>query len=271
MLLTRRWLLITLAVIVIVIACVRLGFWQLERYQLRAERNAATEAAMALPPTPVETLLDVNTSLNRADEWRTVSARGTWDADNQIVLRYRRLDGQNGVHILTPLVTSQGPALLVDRGFVAQEGPGRDRFPEVGPPPSGEAEVVARVRVSETGRGLGSAEASNSIRYVDVPELAERLPYPIYGAWAELVEQRPPAPTAEQPQPIPPPTLTSGPSLIYAIQWWLFGLIGIVGYVILVRGEIRADGRSNRRAGRPPHTRPPTDPALRPAERPGTR
>ena len=39
--------------------------------------------------------------------------------------------------------------------------------------------------------------------------------------------------------PAPLPELTEGPHLNYAIQWFAFATIAAVGYVILVRREVK--------------------------------
>jgi cytochrome oxidase assembly protein ShyY1 len=41
---------------VVVVTCVRLGFWQLDRLHGRKDANAAIAAAEAMPPRPLTTL-----------------------------------------------------------------------------------------------------------------------------------------------------------------------------------------------------------------------
>jgi cytochrome oxidase assembly protein ShyY1 len=165
-----------------------------------------------------------------------VAATGTYDVDRQLLVRLRPLDGRAGMHVLVPLVTAAGTALLVDRGFVEQDGPA-NAVPHVPDAPRGEVDVVGRVRASEEGRGTGGDPDTGAIRHVDVDEIAAWLPYPVYGAWVELIEEQPPTPNA----PVPPaaPVLDAGPHLSYAIQWFLFACIGIGGFVILMRAESR--------------------------------
>jgi hypothetical protein len=65
--------------------------------------------------------------------------------------------------------------------------------------------------------------------------LQSSLPYPLYGAYGELIDQEPPpAPELSLPESTTPGL---GPHLFYAIQWWLFIGIALAGFVLLVRRE----------------------------------
>jgi cytochrome oxidase assembly protein ShyY1 len=233
---SRRWLLRVLAGIVLVIAFVRLGIWQLDRNEERAERNAVIEANSRRDPVPVDELLRPSEPVESDRVWTPVRATGVYDVEHEVVVRLRPLDGQPGVHVVTPLVTASGSALLVDRGFVPHED-SPTTSPAVPEPPSGEVAVVGRIRASEEGRGTGGDPTDGAIRYIDVDELAATLPYGLYGAWVEVIDEQPP-PAAAPVRP-PAPALDAGPHLSYAVQWFLFACIGIGGFVILARAESR--------------------------------
>jgi cytochrome oxidase assembly protein ShyY1 len=233
---SRRWLLRILAGLVLVVAFVRLGIWQLDRNEQRAERNAVIEANAQRNPVPVEDVLALGTAVAPDQVWTPVRATGTYDVEHQLVVRLRPLEGQPGVHVLTPLVTRSGDAVLVDRGFVPQEDVSVPS-PDLPEPPPGEVEIVGRVRASEEGRGTGGDPTTGAIRYVDVDEIAASLPYQVYGAWVEVIDEEPPPAVA--PVRPPAPTLDAGPHLSYAVQWFLFACIGIGGFVLLARAESR--------------------------------
>lgn len=243
--LTRRWAVRIVGGMVLAAAFVALGMWQLDRNEQRQARNAVIEENLARDPLPVGEVLSVDGLAGPSDRWTPVRVSGTYDTANELVIRLRPLDGQRGVHVLTPLVTDDGAAVLVDRGFVPSAGA---EVPEVPAAASGEVEVTGRVRPSEVGRGTGGDPASGAIRYVDVAALAEELPYPLYGGWVELTEQRPPAAAALE--PLPPPEIDAGPHLSYAIQWFAFAVIGIGGFVMLVRTEARLQREDEQRAAR---------------------
>lgn len=47
--------------------------------------------------------------------------RGKWDHKHAILLGPRVYDGQNGYHLVEPLIRRDGTTILVDRGFIAKE------------------------------------------------------------------------------------------------------------------------------------------------------
>ncbi len=63
------------------------------------------------------------------------------------------------------------------------------------------------------------------------------MPYGLV-RWFLQLQTQSPAPD-ELPVPAPPPELTEGPHLGYAFQWFAFATIAAVGYVILIRREVK--------------------------------
>ncbi len=220
-------------VLILATAFVLLGLWQLDRNEQRQARNAAIEQSMNQPPAPIDEVVAVDVPVTEGQEWRTVAVTGRYAGDQQLALRLRPQGGQPGIHVLTPLVTDSGAVVLVDRGFLATAGA---EVPELPAPPTGEVDVVGRVRASEEGGRTGDP-TSGMVRYVDLNVLATVVDGPLYGGWLELVEQDPPA--DESLALVPPPELESGPHLSYALQWFAFTVIGVGGFILLVRAEAR--------------------------------
>jgi cytochrome oxidase assembly protein ShyY1 len=236
---TRRGLSLLTFATVMAVACVLLGLWQLDRYQQRGERNEAIRSALESEPAPLDAVLDGATTPEevRGDvQWRTVTVRGTFDSTAELVLRLRSVQGQSGVHALAPLVLDDGTAVLVDRGFAATATRSTTEV-AVPPPVDGVVELTGRVRLSESGQGSGLDVDSSppSIRFVDLADLDTTLADDLAPVWLERIEQRP----AEESDlvAIPPPRLSAGPSLIYAVQWFLFGVVAVVGFVLLARKD----------------------------------
>ncbi len=226
-------------VLVIVPSFIWLGFWQLDRWEQRSASVRLQQDNLAADPVPVDELTGVGRDVDPADRWRTVEATGTWDTEHEILLRNR--DGSQGVgfHVLTPLVTEGGPAVLVNRGWVQRGETALDR-PEVPPAPEGTVEVAGRLHYSETEENTGLRNRDDlpegQLMMVDVPMIAEELPYPVYGGYVELTRQDPaPDPAPER---VALHELDSGMSLSYAVQWWVFTVVAVVGWVFLVRREI---------------------------------
>ncbi|MDA0565921.1 SURF1 family protein [Streptomonospora sp. S1-112] len=217
-----------------------LGFWQWGRGEDKAAAAALQEANIAADPVPVQELTAPGEDVPPEDRWRQVTATGTYDTEHELLVRNR--DGSRGVglHVLTPLVTDDGPALLVNRGWIEQP-PSATARPEVPPAPEGEVTVTGRLQFSETPENTGirvrDGLPEGQIMIVDVDRIAEGLPYPVYGGYAELTEQSPEG--ADAPEPVAAPEVDTGMNLSYAVQWWVFTVIAIVGWIILMRREVK--------------------------------
>lgn len=235
---TRRWLVRFVAGLLLATACVLLGLWQLDRNEQRAARNAVIEANADAAPVPINRLLAPDDTVTGGLEWRQVTVQGTYDTDRQLRLRLRPISGERGVHSIVPLVTADGTAILVDRGFA----PGTDDVAIPGPP-EGQVTVTGRLRPGESGRGLGGDVNDGAIRNLDIAALADEWQLPMYQGWLAVGDESPPP---DQPlQRLPDPTTEAGPHLSYAVQWFLFATIGVGGFIVLIRAESKVStGRS---------------------------
>jgi cytochrome oxidase assembly protein ShyY1 len=254
LLLQPRWIALVAALLVVVLpGCYLAGRWQLDRYDARKERNAHAEANLTAPAVPVTDLAPAEGALPSTVAWRTVTATGRYDVARQKLLRNRPHNGRTGFHVLTPLVTADGTAVLVNRGWV-EAGRTATAQPEVPAPPSGEVQVTGRLRPVEgaSGHDRGGLPAGQLAR-IDGPAIAATLPYPLRAGYVEAVDELPGPPRA--PERIKPPDLGVGPHLAYGIQWWLFGLIAVIGVIMLFRRELhdlqdQGKGRASGEGGR---------------------
>lgn len=115
-----------------------LGTWQVQRHFWREADLAAKRARLALPPLPLAEVLDDP----EAAAGRRARARGRYDHAQAIVVVRVPREGREGAQILTPLRTSEGAAVVVDRGWAP--------YPALGeilesPEPTGSVEVVGQV------------------------------------------------------------------------------------------------------------------------------
>lgn len=247
-LLSSRMLAFHALVLVVVPTFIWLGFWQLGRWEMRNAAVNLQQENLEAAPVPLTELVEVGSNVDPADRWRTVEATGSWDTDNEFLLRNREGSGGVGFHVLTPLITEDGTALLVNRGWIERGETARDT-PDIPAVPEGEITVQGRLHHPETEENTGLRNRDDmpdgQIMIVDVDGLAESLPYPVHGGYAEL--------TGQDPAPDDPPervTLReedSGMSLSYAVQWWVFTLVAIVGWIVLMRRELR-DARASEEA-----------------------
>jgi cytochrome oxidase assembly protein ShyY1 len=229
-----RWVALILFVAVLGTVFVFLGEWQLRRLEQRKERNVIT---IANEQTPVKPYTEVfNEPIVEADQWQRVEARGTFDASHQFVIRYRSNGDANGYEVVTPLQTSAG-WVLVDRGFVALDR-GVAIPSTAPPPPSGEVTVIGHVRRSEQGRQGAVQPVNGQTRLVNSAALQSALPYRVPDGYIGLL-------TVDPPQtgglvPVLVPELSDGPHFWYAVQWFMFTGIGVLGVVVFIRGDLRA-------------------------------
>ena len=241
-LLSRCWILFAITVALLAFLAFRLGEWQFNRLEGREASNTVTERNLAAEPAQVADLLAVGEPVSSTDEWRRVTATGTYAEEETVVIRYRTRDGQSGVDLVTPLVTGSGTALLVDRGWLATGNVGTTR-PEVPPAPGGEVTVVGWLRADATG---DSAQVSDqSARAISSAEIAPTLPFPVYGGFVDAQSESP-----EPAEPLvkaEPPDLGEGPHFFYGLQWWFFAALALFGF-----GYLAWDERRQARAAKDP-------------------
>lgn len=235
---TGRRLWATLLVIAGAIVLARLGLWQLDRLAQRRALNATIDARMAQPPAP----LDGGAIDPDALEYRRLTARGVYDPGQEIVLRNRSLDGAPGVHVLTPLRLSGGDAVLVDRGWIPMSQAGAEQRRAYAPP-TGEivVEGIARRSQESTFGPQDPAPRPGEERLdawfqVNIPRIARQAGYPLLPIY---VEQQPAPGDPPLPRRVAAADLGEGPHLSYAVQWFAFALILLVGYAAFTRQQLR--------------------------------
>jgi surfeit locus 1 family protein len=91
-----------------------LGTWQLERLHWKEALIAERQARLAAPPQMLPAASDSWSSW----DFRAVVVEGEFRHDLEQLFGVAALDGGLGHHVLTPLVRSDGGAVLVDRGWV---------------------------------------------------------------------------------------------------------------------------------------------------------
>jgi surfeit locus 1 family protein len=224
----RHTILIAIALIVAV-TCVGLGFWQLDRLHGRREINAMLAARGSEPTVPIRSLTPA------ALPYRYVSATGTYDPAHEVILSGRSLNGEAGNHVLTPLRLDDGSAVVVDRGWVPLD--------MTGVPVTGTAAAPGG-RVTVTGLALPPDQVS-APAVSPAPTIATRidlgrgdLPYSLLPVYVLLQSQQPPQ---DLPAIVPVPTLDEGPHLSYAIQWFAFATIAVVGGAVLLLRDRRGE------------------------------
>lgn len=231
MLLRPKWIAGHVLVVALAAVFVALGCWQYGRHLDARDRDRAAASQRAAPSldAPDVTTLDDTTGRAR------VSAGGTYDAAHQVLVRGRVRGGAVGVGVLTPLRLDDGTAVLVDRGFVAGTP---DAAP---PPPPGSVRVAGTARGPQSVQGDERAEPTGTPAVVDrvVPDaIGHTVPYPLRPVWIALDAQDP-VPDVDGGDPVPAELAVADDDsdvnhLSYALQWWAFALIPMIGWPILL-------------------------------------
>lgn len=222
MLNTRQILFITCAAIFGAL-CIRLGFWQLHRLGERKKRNAQLVSRMNLAPVDV-TALPRDTGQAR---FRRVRLEGRYDYAHETVLAYRERNGAPGVDIITPLrMAGNDTAVLVDRGWVYTPDAATIDHAKWR-----EADTVSGTgRVQTLWVGVGAASTGkvpDRLRWVSPEAVAAWAGYPIRPY--DVMLEGDTAVSASHPVRFGEPAVDEGPHLSYAIQWFSFALIAIIG------------------------------------------
>ncbi|KIE24515.1 membrane protein [Streptomyces sp. MUSC 125] len=240
-LLSRQWVFLTLFAIALIPTMIRLGFWQQHRYQERTARNDLVTEALHAKSVPVERLTSPGHAVTRTEKYRTVTATGTFDTAEEVVVRRRtNSDGEVGFHVLTPFVLTDGKVLLVNRGWIPANGAQTD-FPKIPAPPAGRTTITGRLKADETTAASGIKNVKGlpdrQIMLINSVEEARRLGAQVLGGY---VEQTAPASKGGSPEQISDPGREDAPlNYAYMLQWWLFAAAVPVGWWFLVRREIR--------------------------------
>lgn len=234
----RKWVLTIVAVAAAAIF-ISFGLWQLRRLESRQHQNSFLASRRFAP----EVSLDSLPADTAAALFRRVRLRGRFDFDNEIVHTLRGRSGSPGVNILTPLIRAgTDTAVLVNRGWVyAPDGMTVDTGPWR------EADTLAGTGFVETFPTAGvfpppNPERPRAFRRLDRAAIAKLLPYPIanyYVVLSDSIPSRAPGlgvpPASNVPPRVQPAALDEGPHRNYAVQWFSFAAISIIGLVILLR------------------------------------
>jgi surfeit locus 1 family protein len=228
-------------VIALALLFVNLGFWQLSRADERALDNAVKSARLSSEMIGLNLALEAAGDDTASLEYRPVEVVGTFRPDLEVLVRNQTNNGQAGFHVVTPLETEPDTYVLVNRGWVplAMDSP-----PVAATPPGGATVVDGLVRLTQLRPSVGPVEPEGELAVasrIDLDRLARQIPGELLPVWVQSTE------STELPVPVALPDVEDpGPHIMYAIQWFAFAVIGVVGFVFLVRGQITGRDENQR-------------------------
>jgi len=259
---SRQWLGWLALTVLVALVCCALGTWQFARRAEAQAEIAKVEANYDREPVPFAEELAAVDAWDEQQEWTPVVVEGEYLVDDEMLVRNRPRAGRVGYEVLTPLRLADGTIFIVNRGWIPSAG--LNRASEVPAAPTGEVEVVARLKPTEPQiAGRTDPEGTNQVATIRLEGIDERLGGGVHtGAYGQLVSEDPEP--AEQAQLAARPVLDEGPHLSYALQWFVFATLAFIGYGYLLRQEwrrvnaddpeerMRADERRRRAALRKP-------------------
>ena len=105
----------TLFLVPALVILIGLGLWQVQRLDEKTALLTEIETGLAAEPAVLPTVL------SEPDDWqyRRVEIEGRFLHEEEIFLASRTYRGQPGLHVITPLLrTDGGPTVLVNRGWI---------------------------------------------------------------------------------------------------------------------------------------------------------
>ncbi|MGK2930757.1 MAG: SURF1 family protein [Acidimicrobiales bacterium] len=235
------WLLSHAFAVTLIVLFANLGLWQLDRHDQKVDQNETVANRTVEPAITVRQLLDDLDGQSVEDlRYRPVTARGTYEDGADVLIDNRSYDGLPGAWVVTPLRLDDGSLVAVSRGFQGFDSGEIDPPP----PPTGVVEVTGTalpwderscgIRTDDSGEPVGAACVREEAVEQAVGE--PLLPVAIQRSSSAPVD-------AEVFVAVPLPELDDGPHRSYAVQWFIFATIGLIGYPLILRRVARDKAR----------------------------
>lgn len=231
-----------MVVLILALLFINLGFWQLRRLEERRIENTVGESRLAAEPVDLSLLLEASGEDRDSLQFRRATATGVFRPDDEVLIRSQVHQGVAGFHVITPLLGEEGDAVLVNRGWVPLI---LDQVPVTqAPAPEGTVTVTGWIRPTQTRGALAPADPQDgrlvTMNRVDIERIRQQVPFDLAPVYITSLDD----PAGELPVPAAAPAFDDeGSHLAYAIQWFSFALIGLVGYFFLIRRAARRSGR----------------------------
>ncbi|MCX9193423.1 hypothetical protein C3Y87_18870 [Carbonactinospora thermoautotrophica] len=243
LLLAPRFLVVHVTAILVLVAFILLGFWQMGRFQESKQPDPGRAGqARQQAPVPLGQVVGPEDRLPAEAVGRLVTAHGVFDREHQLLVADREHRGVTGFLVLTPLRLADGAAIPVVRGWVPRA---EDPATAV---PTGSVTVTGWLQRSEPAEDVRPRQGSlpeGQVAAISTAELANLLPYrQLYDGYLLLKEQQPPAQVAPQtldaPPALPVRQKWKAPfsNFAYALQWWAFALFAVFMWYRVVRDRL---------------------------------
>lgn len=225
-----RWIVATVVVVLLATVFVGLGIWQLDRLEERQTLNQMGESRLAEAPVDLSEILDRAGSDFPSIQYRPVYVSGSFEPDDEVLIRSQVELGQAGFHVITPFVTDDGWAVLVNRGWVPLN---MDTPPVPAGPPEGQQRLEGWVQLSQPRPALGREDPPGEVfSRVDIDRIGLEMTYALAPVYVVATD----ASGTELPVTVDPPAFDDeGSHLAYALQWFGFAAVALIGFYFLAR------------------------------------
>ena len=230
------WIL-TLLTVAALVLLIGLGVWQVERLKWKEGLIAASEAAAAKPPAPLDQVLGPNQD-ERDLEFRKALIVCPGLASAPYVELQSIHEGEAGVRLISACKPAGAAfSLLIDRGFIADGVSARPRVIETSLP----LVLIGEFRRFDPPSRLTPAPANGRFYGRDTAAMAEALKVQGPVRPEAVFAISPTNPELAALRPSAPPAAFSNNHFGYALTW--FGLaIALAGfYVALLRRRLKKD------------------------------
>ncbi len=204
-----------------------LGLWQYHGWQERraAEARDLTEVA----PIALADAIGPDDPFPGQYVGQPVTFEGAWVTGATVYVSGREHDGVDGYWVVDPVRIGQS-LLPVVRGWTASTAGA--------PPASGTADFVGWLQPPEGTGAVDDDPGDDVLPQLRVADLAQRFHEDLYGAYVVLRDPPPGLEQADLDQLPPAGRLTAVRNLLYAFEWWFFGLFALFVWWRWAREEL---------------------------------
>ena len=235
---SRRWWWTTLIVILGIGLAIRLGIWQLDRNTDRRSNVRHIQALKNLPSLNLN-ILPIPDDFSEM-EYRHVTVSGTYDFEHQVALRNQvwtqSWGDESGYALLTPLILSDGRAVMIERGWIPSHYDSRATWQQFNEPGPVTIDGIIRLPMKKGEMGGGVPDPTlapgetglDFWNFVNLSRLQQQMPYPLLDVY---IQEAP----SINPETLPyrwlsQPDLSTGAHIGFALMWFFYAGLLLFGY-----------------------------------------
>lgn len=235
-------LFMTVATLLVMAACIRLGFWQYDKAQVRIVAQQQIDQGLSQAPTKL------TADIVDSEQWRYKRAtfEGTYMPEYEILLDNRVHNGKAGYQIVTPVkVLGDDEYVLVNRGWLPGN-PNRDA--PIYKTPTGQHTFVGDLFFPVDKVFTLEAEHDTNAawqplwQHIDMPRYQSLVPFKVKSYMVRLAPSSSAGGFVRQ-WPAPKNRITL--HLGYAYQWFGFAFTFFIIYIVLNLKQLKKGKKDN--------------------------